>query len=109
MKIDTKQKDDSEQGRIQGALYSVQALASASGPIFLRWIYGLTKGGRFLGPGSMFIVASWFYLVAVYCSYLLPVSPLSFRRFCHIMAVGQSGPRCVGFFSTACKRKAFLS
>jgi DHA1 family tetracycline resistance protein-like MFS transporter len=61
-----------EQGRIQGALYSLSALASALGPITLRFVYHYTKDGAFLGPGSMFIVAAGLYLVAVYCAYLLP-------------------------------------
>lgn len=63
----------SEQGRIQGALYSLSALASALGPMVLRLVYHFTKDGAFLGPGSMFVVAAILYLVAVYCGYLLPL------------------------------------
>jgi DHA1 family tetracycline resistance protein-like MFS transporter len=64
--------EPSEQGRIQGALYSLSALASALGPVTLRSIYHYTKDGAFLGPGSMFVVAAGLYLIAVYCAYLLP-------------------------------------
>jgi hypothetical protein len=39
----------------------------------MRWIYELTKDGDLMGPGTMFIFASAFYLVAVYFAYLLPV------------------------------------
>jgi hypothetical protein len=42
--------------------------------MLLRFIYHLTKDGAFLGPGSMFVVASGIYLIAVYCAYSLPVS-----------------------------------
>ena len=64
--------EPSEQGRIQGALYSLSALASALGPVTLRFVYHYTKDGAFLGPGSMFVVAAGLYLIAVYCAYLLP-------------------------------------
>jgi hypothetical protein len=73
-------QDESEQGRIQGALYSVQALASALGPVAMRWIYGLTKDGALMGPGTMFIFASAFYIIAVYCACLLPVGGRSKLR-----------------------------
>jgi hypothetical protein len=54
----------------------VQALASAVGPLFMRFVYHYTKNGNsaFMGPGSMFIAASLLYIVAAYCAYELPVS-----------------------------------
>ena len=64
--------NDCEQGRIQGALYSLQALASASGPIVLTAVYNVTKDGSMFGPGTMFLVAALLYLVAVYCACVLP-------------------------------------
>lgn len=64
--------DESEQGRIQGALYSVQALASGTGPMAMRYVYHLTVDGAFLGPGSMFVFASTLSLVAACCAYALP-------------------------------------
>lgn len=63
--------DVSEQGRIQGALYSLQALASGIGPVALRYVYGKTKDSA-LGPGSMFLFASCLYLVAVGIACSLP-------------------------------------
>lgn len=70
--IKSNNVEPSEQGRIQGALYSLSAVASALGPVTLRSVYHYTKDGAFLGPGSMFIVAAGLYLIAVYCAYLLP-------------------------------------
>ena len=63
----------SEQGRIQGALYSLSALASAFGPLAMRTVYQYTKGGALYGPGTMFLFAAGLYGIAVYCAYLLPV------------------------------------
>jgi len=63
---------ESEQGRIQGALYSLQSLASALGPVSLRWVYHYTKDGALLGPGTMFVFASFLYLVAIGFALLLP-------------------------------------
>jgi hypothetical protein len=69
--IDSTQ-NESEQGRIQGALYSVQALAAGAGPMAMRYVYHLTVNGAFLGPGSMFVFASSLSLVAAACAYALP-------------------------------------
>jgi MFS transporter, DHA1 family, tetracycline resistance protein len=66
--------ESSEQGRIQGALYSISAVASAIGPVGMRFIYHYTKDGAWFGPGSMFIGVSFVNWLAVYISYLLPVS-----------------------------------
>ncbi|GAX10547.1 hypothetical protein FisN_40Lh017 [Fistulifera solaris] len=65
---------DAEQGRIQGALYSVQAIASGLGPTVMRQIYGLSQDGTSIvwGPGTMFLFSSLFYVVAVYCASQLP-------------------------------------
>mmetsp|Transcript_4154 Transcript_4154/g.8607 ORF Transcript_4154/g.8607 Transcript_4154/m.8607 type:complete len:547 (+) Transcript_4154:81-1721(+) len=64
--------NQAEQGRIQGALYSVQALASAVGPSIFRLVYSFTKDGSLFGPGSMFMVAALCYFGAAVCSSLLP-------------------------------------
>lgn len=61
---------ESEQGRIQGALYSIQALASGAGPMVLRGIYYYTKDTT---PGAMFIFASGLYVVAAVFAWALPV------------------------------------
>jgi Major Facilitator Superfamily len=63
--------EPSEQGRIQGALYSLQALASGLGPITLKFVYSQTKHSK-LGPGSMFVFASGLYLIAVCIACSLP-------------------------------------
>jgi DHA1 family tetracycline resistance protein-like MFS transporter len=60
-----------EQGRIQGALYSLSALASAVGPLSLRAVYVATINSGI--PGFMFLFASLLYVVAVICAYLLPL------------------------------------
>jgi DHA1 family tetracycline resistance protein-like MFS transporter len=71
--IKSNNVSSSEQGRIQGALYSLSALASASGPVVLRWVYQYTRDGAFMGPGSMFIAAAMLDALAVLCAYALPV------------------------------------
>jgi hypothetical protein len=38
----------------------------------MRYVYHLTKDGVFLGPGSMFVFASFLMLVASGCAYALP-------------------------------------
>lgn len=45
-----------EQGRIQGALYSLQALASGIGPVVLRMMYSNFRDTP-IGPGAMFVFA----------------------------------------------------
>jgi DHA1 family tetracycline resistance protein-like MFS transporter len=59
-----------EQGRIQGALASLSSLASAIGPASLRLVYHLTSDTKY--PGSMFLFASFLYLIAVLCAIALP-------------------------------------
>jgi hypothetical protein len=70
---------ESEQGRIQGALYSLQALASGIGPVVLRFIYQHSKNSVF-GPGSMFVFAGMLYLVAVAFACALPKDQANSRR-----------------------------
>jgi len=62
--------NEQEQGRIQGALYSLSSLASAVGPISLRVVYKATIHSGI--PGFMFLFASLLYVVAVVCAYMLP-------------------------------------
>ena len=71
--------DVSEQGRIQGALYSLQALASGVGPVVLRFVYSKTKDTDF-GPGAMFVFAGGLYLVAVGVACALPKDKANARR-----------------------------
>jgi len=64
--------DELEQGRIQGALYALSSLASAVGPMMLRYVYHQTKDGGGFGKGTMFIFGAGLYLVAAVCAWLLP-------------------------------------
>lgn len=66
--------ESTEQGRIQGALYSVKALASGLGPALLQLVYSKTKNfdGAVLGPGTMFVFASGLYVVGVGLALALP-------------------------------------
>jgi len=70
--------DELEQGRIQGALYSLSSLASAIGPMMLRYVYHQTKNGggfgrgKIYGRGTMFVFGAFLYLIATFCAWLLP-------------------------------------
>lgn len=66
--------ESNEQGRIQGALYSVKALASGVGPAVLQYVYSKTKmyHGILLGPGTMFIFASGLFVIGVVLALSLP-------------------------------------
>jgi len=66
--------ESSEQGRIQGALYSLKALASGVGPSILQFVYSKTKNyhGVLLGPGTMFLFASTLYIIGVGLTLRLP-------------------------------------
>ncbi|KAL3785134.1 hypothetical protein HJC23_013293 [Cyclotella cryptica] len=64
--------DEIEQGRIQGALYSLSSLASAVGPMLLRYIYHQTKDNVLYGKGTMFVFGSGLYVIATFCAYMLP-------------------------------------
>eukprot|EP00546_Thalassionema_frauenfeldii_P018674 CAMPEP_0178894468 /NCGR_PEP_ID=MMETSP0786-20121207/26_1 /TAXON_ID=186022 /ORGANISM="Thalassionema frauenfeldii, Strain CCMP 1798" /LENGTH=197 /DNA_ID=CAMNT_0020564547 /DNA_START=689 /DNA_END=1282 /DNA_ORIENTATION=- len=63
---------ENEQGRIQGALFSIQALAGGTGPMVLRFVYRCTKDSTFPGPGTMWLVAAVLYFVATCFALLLP-------------------------------------
>jgi DHA1 family tetracycline resistance protein-like MFS transporter len=54
---------ENEQGRMQGALFALSALANALGPVALEAVYSYTKNGRGLGPGSMWVFAAFLYAV----------------------------------------------
>lgn len=62
-----------EQGRVQGALFSLAALADAIGPISLGYIYKHTKDRKDFGPGTMFLVASFLYATGTVLVSFLPV------------------------------------
>ncbi len=60
-----------ELGRVQGALYALSSLASATGPPLLRIAYQATKETKY--PGSFFLIAAAFFVVATVCGWALPV------------------------------------
>lgn len=62
--------EEFEQGRVQGALYALSSLASAVGPILLRFAYQHTKDTTY--PGTFFLVATFFFIVATVCAWALP-------------------------------------
>ena len=59
-----------EIGRVQGALFALSSLASALGPALLRIVYKITAHTRY--PGSFFLVATAFFIVATGCGWALP-------------------------------------
>lgn len=71
--------DESEQGRIQGALYSIQALASGIGPVLMRFVANHAKDSA-VGSGSMFIFASCLQVIALFFAFALPKDKCNSRR-----------------------------
>ena len=90
--------DESEQGRVQGALYSIASLAAALGPLSLRSVYWKTKESTF--PGVMFIFGAFLYLIATFAACSLPSSRAnstktqtdSNRDIVEQLMFGESGP-----------------
>ena len=83
-----------EQGRVQGALLGLNALAGAVGPVAMNWIYVQTRSGthRHLGPGTMFVVASGLYLVGTaVVGWIHRVSPVTVV----VVADAGNGNRCI--------------
>ena len=64
--------DETEQGIVQGALFSVSSLASAIGPLSFRIFYYAFKGTRY--PGLMFLFGTFLFSVAGLIAYWLPES-----------------------------------
>lgn len=62
-----------EQGRVQGALLALNALAAALGPVSMNWIYERTKNdSNYFGPGTMFLFASFLYLLGTLVVSMIP-------------------------------------
>jgi hypothetical protein len=55
-----------EQGQVQGAIFAMNALAGAMGPVSMNYIYQKTKNTH-LGPGTMFLLASFLYFLGTVC------------------------------------------
>eukprot|EP00551_Chaetoceros_affinis_P006024 CAMPEP_0203668402 /NCGR_PEP_ID=MMETSP0090-20130426/5035_1 /ASSEMBLY_ACC=CAM_ASM_001088 /TAXON_ID=426623 /ORGANISM="Chaetoceros affinis, Strain CCMP159" /LENGTH=592 /DNA_ID=CAMNT_0050532825 /DNA_START=755 /DNA_END=2533 /DNA_ORIENTATION=- len=68
----------SEQGRIQGALNALSCLSQAVGPVMLRFAYQKTMNTKY--PGSFFLCATVFFIVAVFCGLKLPKDKANARR-----------------------------
>ena len=81
--------DKHEQGRIQGALFALSALADAIGPIMLEYIYSHTK--TTLGPGTMFAFASFLYFLGTIFVSLLPTKKIRTTTVAATMVGEQDG------------------
>ena len=60
-----------EQGQVQGALFALNALSAAIGPLIMQCVYEKTKDIPCLGPGFMFYFAAAIYSVGTVCVALL--------------------------------------
>lgn len=60
-----------QQGKSQGIFVSLNALASAVGPIILNYVFDKTVDGAFLGSGTMFYLCALLYFIAAILSYAL--------------------------------------
>jgi fucose permease len=68
-----------EQGRLQGALFAINAVAGALGPLAMEFIYNRTKDKLF--PGFMFVFAASLYFVGALVATIIPfVSDLNGSR-----------------------------
>jgi len=61
-----------EQGRVQGALFAVNAIAYAVGPLSMEYIYKLTEDT--MGPGFMFVYAAMLYATGTVFVSFIPVN-----------------------------------
>lgn len=60
-----------EQGRIQGAIMALNALAGALGPVSMNWIYEKTKTSS---PGTMFLLSSGLYFLGTVVVWFIPAT-----------------------------------
>lgn len=65
-----------EQGRIQGALFAMNAIANALGPLSMDYIYHKTKDTSY-GPGFMWIFAAGLYFIGLIFVTFIPVTDLT--------------------------------
>jgi Na+/melibiose symporter-like transporter len=70
----SKEVDSHEQGRVQGALFAINAIGNAVGPVLVEFIYHIPSAAK-LGPGSMFIYASIIYAIGTIVVTFLPDRP----------------------------------
>ena len=85
-----------EQGRVQGALFALNALANAVGPMLLEIVYDLTKNSHtYLGPGTMFLCASFLYAVGTVLVSFVPVDASS-STVSEVVSGGEDEEICPG-------------
>jgi Na+/melibiose symporter-like transporter len=70
----SKEVDAHEQGRVQGALFAINAIGNAVGPVLVEFIYHHRSTAK-LGQGSMFIYASIIYAIGTVVVSFLPDRP----------------------------------
>ena len=68
--VASKQVAPNEQGRIQGALFAINAIGNGVGPILVQFIDRATKSN--FGRGSMFIYASVLYAIGAVVVAMIP-------------------------------------
>jgi Major Facilitator Superfamily len=70
--------EEHEQGRVQGALFATNAVASAIGPLSMEWLYRWTKNNNnttaahVVGPGVMFLFAAGLYAIGTMVVCFIP-------------------------------------
>lgn len=67
----SKDVESHEQGRIQGALFAVGAIANAIGPLSMEYVYNITKN---VSPGFMFIYAAGLYAIGTIIVSMVPAA-----------------------------------
>jgi Na+/melibiose symporter-like transporter len=70
--VASKEVQPNEQGRVQGALFAINAVGNAVGPILVQFIYHRTKSSH--GPGSMFTYASALYAIGTVVVSFIPTT-----------------------------------
>jgi DHA1 family tetracycline resistance protein-like MFS transporter len=65
----SKDASADEQGRIQGALFAIQSIASAVGPVSMEYVYNKTENEQ---PGFMFVYAAFLYALGVVVVSFIP-------------------------------------
>lgn len=80
--LSSKCVDEHEQGRVQSALFAVNAIANAIGPLSLEFVYHYSKhmSGIWASPGFMFIFAAFLYAVGTVVVALIPANPAETQR-----------------------------
>eukprot|EP00980_Cylindrotheca_fusiformis_P008561 scaffold1820_cov129-Cylindrotheca_fusiformis.AAC.2 len=69
--IASKGASKSEQGQLQGSLFSINALAAGAGPMLMQLVYDKTKNS--IGPGTMFVFAAFLYLIGTVAVACIPI------------------------------------